>query len=302
MTKARPRSPEYQEHVAIDPVMVAVMERCGSKGARQLGNCLDHKEWCFTWSRTVLQGAERGERVALLLSPQRPAFRHPCAAEMTDIGSQFTFFLTAPLQAFCHLTGLSPSNTDKEIFQKADLILSSAFSEWEIKLCTSTLLDLVWAQVLSDPFLRRLILRFVFCRSVLFFCCPEEDREQYQPCCLPLLPDFVSPNSKIVQSNIFQLADSLGVTDYFHFDALDQMRLDRVESEKRDRAASRLMLWWFVIDLWSKDLHLQLQDVLSSLYSCVIVHEVAGPALMLAFTPSHAYPIDSENWIAMASP
>ncbi|KAK9098536.1 hypothetical protein Syun_025581 [Stephania yunnanensis] len=29
-------SPEYQEHVAIDPVMVAVMERCGSKGARQL--------------------------------------------------------------------------------------------------------------------------------------------------------------------------------------------------------------------------------------------------------------------------
>ncbi|KAK9142664.1 hypothetical protein Syun_012064 [Stephania yunnanensis] len=28
--------PEYQEHVAIDPVMVAVMERCGNKGARQL--------------------------------------------------------------------------------------------------------------------------------------------------------------------------------------------------------------------------------------------------------------------------
>ncbi|KAK9168365.1 hypothetical protein Syun_000505 [Stephania yunnanensis] len=43
MTNARPRKAEYQEHVAIDPVMEAVIERCGNKGARQLGNCLNYQ-------------------------------------------------------------------------------------------------------------------------------------------------------------------------------------------------------------------------------------------------------------------
>lgn len=41
-------------------------------------------------------------------------------------------------------------------------ILSSAFSELEVILCKENSLDLVWAQVLSDPFLRRLIIRYTF--------------------------------------------------------------------------------------------------------------------------------------------
>lgn len=60
----------------------------------------------------VVHGAERGEPAALLLSPLRPAFRDPSDADLTQNGSQFTFFLTAPLSAFCQLVGLSYSDTE----------------------------------------------------------------------------------------------------------------------------------------------------------------------------------------------
>lgn len=43
--------------------------------------------------------------------------------------------------------------------EEAESIVSAAFAEWEVILCTSTNLDLVWAQVLSEPLLRRIILR-----------------------------------------------------------------------------------------------------------------------------------------------
>ncbi|KAI5669821.1 hypothetical protein M9H77_19674 [Catharanthus roseus] len=106
-----------------------------------------------------LHGAERGEPTALFLSPLRPSYKNPKAADPIQSGSQFTLFLTAPLQAFCQLVDLTSSDYDADVYSDADSIISSAFSEWEVMLCKSTSLDLVWAQVLSDHFLRRLILR-----------------------------------------------------------------------------------------------------------------------------------------------
>lgn len=54
--------------------------------------------------------------------------------------------------------------------EDAESIVSTAFSEWEVILCTSTTLDLAWAQVLSEPLLRRLILRyFIFHMMLLAF-------------------------------------------------------------------------------------------------------------------------------------
>uniref|UniRef100_A0A6M2EAR4 RGS domain-containing protein n=1 Tax=Populus davidiana TaxID=266767 RepID=A0A6M2EAR4_9ROSI len=165
----------------------------------------------------VLHGAERGEPAALLLSPLGPAFKNPSAVDTAHNGSQFTFFLTAPLQAFCQMVGLT-SDSDMDSYNDAEQILSLAFSEWEVILSTSKGLDLVWAQVLSDPFLRRLILRFIFCRSVLSVFCPPEDDEQYLPVCLPHLPSSVSARSEVVQSAIIQLANHLKVADCFQFD------------------------------------------------------------------------------------
>ncbi|GAB4847252.1 hypothetical protein Ancab_026293 [Ancistrocladus abbreviatus] len=162
----------------------------------------------------VLHGAERGEPVALLLSPLRPSFKSPSRLDMTKNGSQFTFFLTAPLQAFCQLAGLifPDPETDDET---AEYIMSTAFSKWEVILCTSRSLDLVWAQVISDPFLRRLILRFIFCRAVLSLFHPPEDSDGYAPVCVPDLPSSLLPDSEAVRSAILRLADHLKVSGYF---------------------------------------------------------------------------------------
>ncbi|XP_010272983.1 PREDICTED: protein SCAI homolog [Nelumbo nucifera] len=165
----------------------------------------------------AIHGEERGEKAALLLSPLKPAVRNQSNVDFTENGSQFTYFLTDPLQAFCHLVGLSHWGADIDAHNKADSILSSAFSEWEVILCTSTSLDLVWAQVLSDPFLRRLIVRFIFCRAVLYSFCHSGDVDQYLPDCLPHLPESLSSNSKVVQSSILQLVNTLDVGDCFNF-------------------------------------------------------------------------------------
>uniref|UniRef100_A0A803PD97 Protein SCAI n=1 Tax=Cannabis sativa TaxID=3483 RepID=A0A803PD97_CANSA len=165
----------------------------------------------------VIHGAERGEPAALLLSPLRPSFKNPSDADIAQNGSQFTFFLTAPLPAFCQLIGFSNPAAENDVYNEAEEILSSAFSDWEVILLRSTNLDLVWAQVLSDPFIRRLILRFIFCRSVLSYFCSPEDNEQCLPTCLPSFPNSVSPDSKVVQSAVIRLAKHLKVADYFHF-------------------------------------------------------------------------------------
>ncbi|KAK7399582.1 hypothetical protein VNO78_10767 [Psophocarpus tetragonolobus] len=164
----------------------------------------------------VLHGAERGEMAALFLSPLRPIFKNPSDVNSNN-GSQFTFFLTAPLSAFCQMIGLSPNEADTDVYNEAENIIANAFAEWEITLCSSTTMDLVWAQVISDPFLRRLILRFILCRSVIAFFCTPEESEQHLPLCLPHLPSSVAPKSEAVRSAVVQLAMHFDVADSFHF-------------------------------------------------------------------------------------
>ncbi|KAK6125809.1 hypothetical protein DH2020_040453 [Rehmannia glutinosa] len=160
-------------------------------------------------SRQVLHGAERGERAALFLSPLRPSFKNPSGVDIAQHGSQFTFFLAAPLQAFCQLVDYNLNNDDMDMYNDTENILSTAFSKWEEILCTSTDLDLVWAQLLCDPFLRRLLLRFIFCRAVFTLFCLREKDDQCLPVCIPDLPKSVAVNSKAVQPVITRLASHL---------------------------------------------------------------------------------------------
>ncbi|CAL9753176.1 unnamed protein product [Musa acuminata subsp. burmannicoides] len=168
----------------------------------------------------TIHGAERGEASALLLSHEKPLFLSD--TNVTSGGSQFTYFLTAPLQAFYQLIGLS-SDIEPDVYSNAESLLSSALVEWEVLLCTSNFLDQVWAQILTDPFLRRLILRFIFCRAVLCLLrSTTGDSTAHLPECLPSLPDSVSPKSAVTRNHIHQLAERLGVLNHFHF--LDSIR------------------------------------------------------------------------------
>ncbi|XP_071701950.1 uncharacterized protein [Rutidosis leptorrhynchoides] len=168
----------------------------------------------------VLHGSERGEPAALLLSPLKPTFKSQSGADITQKGSQFTLFLTAPLRACWQMFGLTFSDDEMDVMEDAESIVSAAFAEWEIILCTSASIDLVWAQVLSEPLLRRIILRFILCRSMLKYFSRREDSGPYIPVCLPELPDSVSPQSEVVQSAVIRLADQLNVSHCFRFDYL----------------------------------------------------------------------------------
>ncbi|CAN0878407.1 Protein SCAI [Linum grandiflorum] len=167
----------------------------------------------------VLHGAERGEPVALMLSPLRSLFKNSSATRtLIHNGSQFTFFLTSPLQAFCQMVGLNTSDIDTDEYNSAEEILATAFSELEVILCTSRNLDIVWAQVVLDPFMRRIILRFILCRAVMLFFSPPNHIDECTPVCVPELPSSVSAGSDIVRSAVLRLADQLNVVECFRFD------------------------------------------------------------------------------------
>ncbi|CAL5398254.1 unnamed protein product [Camellia sinensis] len=159
----------------------------------------------------AINGAEKGEPAALLLSPSSSSIMpHPN-------GSLFTRFLTAPLQAFCLLLGISGSDSETDTCNKAENLLSSLLNDWGMTLAASDTLDPVWAQVLSDPFLRRLLLRFIFCRAVLTRYAPTFNKKEFLPECIPCLPEAVLPLAATSQTAILQIANLFGATNSFIF-------------------------------------------------------------------------------------
>lgn len=159
----------------------------------------------------AINGAEKGEPAALLLSPSSSSIMpHPN-------GSLFTSFLTAPLQAFCLLLGISGSDSETDTCNKAENLLSSLLNDWGMTLAASDTLDPVWAQVLSDPFLRRLLLRFIFCRTVLTLYAPTFNKKEFLPECMPCLPEAVLPLAATSQAAILQIANLFGATNSFIF-------------------------------------------------------------------------------------
>lgn len=185
----------------------------------------------------VISGAERGEPAALFLSPM---VQPPCVNTPTDCsryqnnGSLFTFFLTAPLPAFCRLVGLSATNLGMGVYDQADKLLSSFFSEWGEALAMSNSLDLVWARLLSDPFLKRLILRFIFCRACFSLYSPSSKKKECIPDCLPQLPEDVQPASLTVEACISQLASSFKVVKHFRFSASMSISEDTGAESQQD--------------------------------------------------------------------
>ncbi|CAM8945141.1 unnamed protein product [Rhodiola kirilowii] len=164
----------------------------------------------------TIKGQERGEPAAILLSPGCSA---PSASESGrhSYGSLFTVFLTAPLQAFCLLLGCSTSEIDMDLYNQAERLISSSMNEWGTSLATSDTLDLVWGQILNDPFLRRLLLRFIFCRAVLTLYAPINSKKEYLPECLPSLPDSLLPTTTASQRLVFELASLFSAANNFIF-------------------------------------------------------------------------------------
>ncbi|XP_054785396.1 LOW QUALITY PROTEIN: uncharacterized protein LOC129291868 [Prosopis cineraria] len=165
----------------------------------------------------AIAGKEKGESVAMLLSPS--CLPPIASADWSRYihGSLFTMFLTAPLQAFCLLLGLSGNDIDMDTYNKAEKLLSSLLNDWGLALATRDMLNPVWGQILGDPFIRRLLLRFLFCQRVLTLYAPINNKKEFLPLCVPSLPTPVLPSDSSSQSVIMQLAKLFGATERFIF-------------------------------------------------------------------------------------
>ncbi|PON37329.1 Protein SCAI, partial [Parasponia andersonii] len=164
----------------------------------------------------AINGAKKGETAAILLSP-RTSFHRTNADSPHHSGSLFTAFLTAPLQAFCLLLGLTASDVEMDTYFMAEKLLSSSLNDWGLNLAALDSLHPVWAQILGDPFLRRLVLRFLFCRAVLTLHAPTFDKKEFIPKCVPSLPASLLPSTVTCQTLIMQIANIFGATDSFIF-------------------------------------------------------------------------------------
>lgn len=165
----------------------------------------------------AITGKEKGERIVMLLSPTSSSPTPGLDSISQPSGSIFTSFLTAPLQAFLLLIGFSGSDVEMDLYNKADKLLSSLLDHWGSVLISSDDLDLVWVQVLGDPFLRRLLLRFIFCQTVLTLHGPTFNKKEYLPQCLPCLPKVVSPETAASQTALIQIASIFGASNRFIF-------------------------------------------------------------------------------------
>ncbi|KAI3683122.1 hypothetical protein L1987_83622 [Smallanthus sonchifolius] len=160
--------------------------------------------------------AQKGEPVAILLSPAVSFPIHGAVDPPLPSGSQFTSFLTVPLQALIVLLGISSSDIQTESLNKAHKILSLSLNKWGEMLASSDAVHPVWAQVLRDPFLRRLLLRFIFCRAVFALYAPTSGKKEYLPECSPSLPDTFLPTSPSSIATVLQIADIFGAATMFN--------------------------------------------------------------------------------------
>ncbi|KAI3826869.1 hypothetical protein L1987_00928 [Smallanthus sonchifolius] len=160
--------------------------------------------------------AQKGEPVAILLSPAVSFPIHGAIDSPLPSGSQFTSFLTVPLQALIVLLGISGSDIQTENLNKAHKILSLSLNKWGEMLASSDTIHPVWAHVLRDPFLRRLLLRFIFCRAVFALYAPTSGKKEYLPECSPSLPDAFLPTTPSSIATVLQIADIFGAATMFN--------------------------------------------------------------------------------------
>ncbi|MCO5552711.1 hypothetical protein L7F22_006228 [Adiantum nelumboides] len=109
-------------------------------------------------------------------------------------------------------------------------LLTSAIAEWG-KLLSLSALDPVWVRIMWDPFLRQLLLRFIFCRACLALHRDYGVKEQYLPHCLPSLPKEFLPMEAAIEAQVYQIANHVGVVNQFKFSSRVSELEGRLESQ-----------------------------------------------------------------------
>eukprot|EP01134_Creolimax_fragrantissima_P005778 CFRG5778T1 len=123
-----------------------------------------------------------GAPVVCLMSPMMVPFKLDA-----QHGSIFTLFLSCPIKAMAAITGLTV--VPAPVGRQCDKVLQDFYSRG-VHLFTQQKNinnNLLW--IIDDPFLRLLLLRFLFCCTVLRVCTLSMSKPEYQPSCSPPIPE-----------------------------------------------------------------------------------------------------------------
>ena len=128
-------------------------------------------------------------------------------------GGLLTLFLHEPLAAFALLGGVT--QTPQATHRKLDDMLLTSFTRMTRALLACPETPQACLAFLCDPFLRMLLLRFVFCHATLTLFKPPKGGTLELPTSVPALPDAVLRHENTL-GIVRQLAAILGIIGQFH--------------------------------------------------------------------------------------
>ncbi|KAJ8737458.1 hypothetical protein PYW08_000053 [Mythimna loreyi] len=152
-----------------------------------------------------------GQPLIVLMSPiELPSTLYPGTDDQRMEGSLFTLFLHDPLSAVCLCCDIK--RIALEDWERGQSCIDAYLKEAAVLL--SRIRDCSYALFLNDDFLRLLILRFIFCETILRMHRMFRGRAQ-RTRCSPALPDDLYEHPVLTRI-VMELAAKLQVRGHFH--------------------------------------------------------------------------------------
>ncbi|XP_074603750.1 protein SCAI [Brevipalpus obovatus] len=151
-----------------------------------------------------------GQPLLVLMSPQDAP---PPFHQQHHKGSLFTLFLHSPLTAICFISNIVEIPYD--IWQKGQHHIDRFYQEAGRLLVHAQLIDPVYLQFYTDDFIRLLMLRFIFCCSVMRMHRLFRQGRNFFPKSHPSLPENEIFDHPALKHAIFEMAITLDIRSMF---------------------------------------------------------------------------------------
>jgi len=152
-----------------------------------------------------------GAPMVIICSPQKQPEQIP---EASQTGSLFTFFMHDPLDALCF--SVFKTEIDSQTYNQCNTKLNQWFIDMINTLTQSQDLPENYRYFMGDPYLRLLIVRYIFCYGVLSMhqlFIPDDDDGNYLPSSSPSIPESIldHPSLNEIVKEIAQILDVINL-------------------------------------------------------------------------------------------
>ncbi|KAI1289391.1 Protein SCAI [Halotydeus destructor] len=151
-----------------------------------------------------------GQPLLVLMSPEDAP---PPFHDQQHKGSLFTLFLYCPLTAICLISNII--EVPIQIWEKAQQCLDNFLAEAGRLIVRSRAIDQVYLQYYGDDFLRLLVLRFVFCSTVIRMHRLFRQGRNFHPRSYPPIPEAEIMDNHMLKRAVLDLAAALDIRSMF---------------------------------------------------------------------------------------